>query len=301
MGKKATTKNTVNKKSGNPHTGLQPELNAQTEEIKNENNSQRLIEEGNSEKVAIVISDKLKAGNSLQVTQYIMSKNGKYKMIMQDNGNLVILRIEDNFIIWSTGTGESSAKQVLMTTDGNLVVYTEGELPDQSTEVHMAIPQDQENQTRTISQPEDSANRIGDKIQSRADSLDENKTKQLTEKVVLLAKKVWESDTKGYSGACLQLQYDGTAVITLDSKIIWAQGVKLLPRPAIIELLIDKEYPVSGLILTSWNKFGGKDGVLGKPKGPASTPFSNGETEQLFQYGSIKYSPNIGPSAMLVL
>jgi hypothetical protein len=60
-------------------------------------------------------------GQSLRVGQQLVSSQGKYMLIMQSDGNLVLYRISDMKAIWYTKT--TDGVQAAMQTDGNLVVY----------------------------------------------------------------------------------------------------------------------------------------------------------------------------------
>jgi hypothetical protein len=65
----------------------------------------------------------LKAGQELKAGQSLYSPSGQYELIMQTDGNLVVY--ENGSAIWNTGTeGTGSSNYLIMQTDGNLVVYT---------------------------------------------------------------------------------------------------------------------------------------------------------------------------------
>jgi nucleoid-associated protein YgaU len=67
--------------------------------------------------------DVLRAGESLGVDQKLTSSNGKYTLIMQGDGNLV-LYAESNTPVWATRTQGSGAVRASLQDDGNLVLYT---------------------------------------------------------------------------------------------------------------------------------------------------------------------------------
>jgi nucleoid-associated protein YgaU len=67
--------------------------------------------------------DVLRAGESLGIDQKLTSSNGKYTLIMQGDGNLV-LYTESNTPVWSTKTQGSGAVRASLQDDGNLVLYT---------------------------------------------------------------------------------------------------------------------------------------------------------------------------------
>jgi LysM repeat protein len=67
--------------------------------------------------------DVLRAGESLGIDQKLTSSNGKYNLIMQGDGNLV-LYTESNTPVWSTRTEGKGAIRASLQDDGNLVLYT---------------------------------------------------------------------------------------------------------------------------------------------------------------------------------
>jgi LysM repeat protein len=67
--------------------------------------------------------DVLRAGESLGIDQKLTSSNGKYTLIMQGDGNLV-LYTESNTPVWATRTQGKGAVRASLQDDGNLVLYT---------------------------------------------------------------------------------------------------------------------------------------------------------------------------------
>jgi nucleoid-associated protein YgaU len=67
--------------------------------------------------------DVLRAGESLGIDQKLTSSNGKYILIMQGDGNLV-LYTESNTPVWATRTEGKGAVRASLQDDGNLVLYT---------------------------------------------------------------------------------------------------------------------------------------------------------------------------------
>lgn len=59
-------------------------------------------------------------GSSLQKGDYLQSQNGKYTLIMQTDGSLVIYRVADGKVIYSM---EKRGEFAVMQTDGNFVEY----------------------------------------------------------------------------------------------------------------------------------------------------------------------------------
>ena len=67
--------------------------------------------------------DVLRAGEGLGIDQKLTSSNGKYTLIMQGDGNLV-LYTESNTPVWATRTQGKGAVRASLQDDGNLVLYT---------------------------------------------------------------------------------------------------------------------------------------------------------------------------------
>lgn len=53
----------------------------------------------------------------------LYSSNFCFKLVMQDDGNLVVYRISDNKAFWSSRTSRSCSERVCMQGDGNFVLY----------------------------------------------------------------------------------------------------------------------------------------------------------------------------------
>ena len=65
----------------------------------------------------------LAAGSCLKHNEFLESTNGCFKLILQDDGNLVLYRKNGRLVSWSTGTQRSCTNRVCMQRDGNLVAY----------------------------------------------------------------------------------------------------------------------------------------------------------------------------------
>ncbi|MHA0286092.1 Ig-like domain-containing protein [Mycobacterium sp. C3-094] len=70
------------------------------------------------------IPDHLDAGQWLQPNQYILSHNGRYKLVMQGDGNLVEYDNQTNAALWASGTNGRAGLRAAMQGDGNFVLYT---------------------------------------------------------------------------------------------------------------------------------------------------------------------------------
>merc|ERR1712098_754127 len=81
----------------------------------------------------IKMKDKLFREQHLYPGQQIKSKDGRYFLQYQEDGNLVIYT-EENNPIWSSETGGTSAGSVVHQLDGNIVVYDADNVGVWSTE-----------------------------------------------------------------------------------------------------------------------------------------------------------------------
>ncbi|MCE7993455.1 MAG: lectin [Roseivirga sp.] len=65
--------------------------------------------------------DRLLPGQLLERGKQLKSQNGKYRLILQDDGNLVLYNSEG--YLWATNTAGRAAKECVMQEDGNCVLY----------------------------------------------------------------------------------------------------------------------------------------------------------------------------------
>jgi hypothetical protein len=63
----------------------------------------------------------LQPGQSFQVDAPLYSDDGTYRVVLQNDGNLVLYGPTD--ALWASGTNGQSVSQCIMQTDGNLVIY----------------------------------------------------------------------------------------------------------------------------------------------------------------------------------
>ena len=61
----------------------------------------------------------------LAVKESIRSENGRYELVLQEDGNLVLYR-SGGGVLWSTGTNNQVVNRLVMQDDGNLVLYGPG-------------------------------------------------------------------------------------------------------------------------------------------------------------------------------
>lgn len=67
--------------------------------------------------------DRLTAGQQLNVNDQLMSNNGKVKLVMQGDGNLVLYRTDNNQALWASNTWNTATNHAVMQGDGNFVGY----------------------------------------------------------------------------------------------------------------------------------------------------------------------------------
>jgi len=54
---------------------------------------------------------------------YLSSGDGRYQLILQDDGNLVLYRLSDHKALWASGTNGKAVSKAIMQQDGNFVIY----------------------------------------------------------------------------------------------------------------------------------------------------------------------------------
>ena len=59
----------------------------------------------------------------LMKEDYLLSPDGRHQFILQDDGNLVLYRLQDHHATWASGTNGKAVSKVIMQGDGNLVIY----------------------------------------------------------------------------------------------------------------------------------------------------------------------------------
>jgi len=81
-------------------------------------------------------TDSLYPGDALYPNQYLSSQNGKFILLFQTDGNLVIYTCL-YAVVWASNTNGWPSAVVIMQDDGNLVMYTADGSPIWSTNTHM--------------------------------------------------------------------------------------------------------------------------------------------------------------------
>jgi hypothetical protein len=68
------------------------------------------------------MSDRLLPNSELPKNQPLSSADGRYRLVMQDDGNLVLYE-GGNHAVWATNTSGQAVSRCIMQSDGNLVIY----------------------------------------------------------------------------------------------------------------------------------------------------------------------------------
>lgn len=74
-----------------------------------------------SSSVTQIVSDTLKSDEQLTKGQFLTSNNGRYQLILQEDGNLVLYEVKR--ALWSSRTNGKAVSRCVMQSDGNLVIY----------------------------------------------------------------------------------------------------------------------------------------------------------------------------------
>jgi hypothetical protein len=141
---------------------------------------------------AAPVSNTLNPGESLYKGQFRISRNNRYELVLQEDGNLVFYdKVYDTsgteraVALWASNTDGKAVSRVTMQTDGNLVLYS----PPQQK----CLPR----------QP-------------------------CTDPALPVEAPLWASGTGGNPGARLVIEDEGNAKIYQDSNTIWANGYRIM-------------------------------------------------------------------------
>ena len=66
----------------------------------------------------------LSVNGELRTNQYIASENGRYRLYLQGDGNIVLRDQQSGAALWSTGTHGKGGTRLVMQSDGNFVLYS---------------------------------------------------------------------------------------------------------------------------------------------------------------------------------
>lgn len=69
------------------------------------------------------VGERLTPGMRLRTDDFLLSSDGRFQLIMQGDGNLVLYQLAPRRVLWATNTG-GAGNWAILQTDGNLVVYT---------------------------------------------------------------------------------------------------------------------------------------------------------------------------------
>ncbi|MCQ6275418.1 lectin [Bacillus sp. V3B] len=67
------------------------------------------------------MADRLLSGQTLYPGESLRSANGRYRFILQNDGNLVLY--EGNQALWASNTQGRAVSRAIMQSDGNFVIY----------------------------------------------------------------------------------------------------------------------------------------------------------------------------------
>ena len=68
-------------------------------------------------------AERLSPGGVLLPNNQLLSPNKAYQLLYQPDGNLVLYRVADKFVVWSSNTQGRTPSRLVMQADGNLVMY----------------------------------------------------------------------------------------------------------------------------------------------------------------------------------
>ncbi|XP_074477778.1 B-type lectin plumieribetin-like [Sebastes fasciatus] len=85
----------------------------------------------------IMSKNYLSKNDELRGGDYLMSKNGQWKAIFQDDGNFVLYGLKP---VWDSGTYGTGGFRLNMQADSNLVIYNKSDKPMWDTDTFVPMP-----------------------------------------------------------------------------------------------------------------------------------------------------------------
>ena len=83
--------------------------------------------------VAVTSGSQLRQNQYLPANAALYSSDGRARLIMQSDGNLVLYRVSDGYVIWASDTNGSGATRAYLQYDGNLVLQRADGSPVRAT------------------------------------------------------------------------------------------------------------------------------------------------------------------------
>jgi hypothetical protein len=84
------------------------------------------------------MSDRLNPGEHLFQNQDITSADGRFKLVMQPDGNLVLYQNSNGRPLWASNTFQTDVNRAEMQTDGNFVLYHVNNAPAWASNTNVA-------------------------------------------------------------------------------------------------------------------------------------------------------------------
>jgi hypothetical protein len=81
------------------------------------------------------MTDRLNSGQTLQVGESLVSPNGRFSLVLQQDGNAVLYEQEDS-PVWASGTDGQDVSTAAMQEDGNFVLSTPSGDPVWATDTY---------------------------------------------------------------------------------------------------------------------------------------------------------------------
>lgn len=197
-----------------------------------------VISTGDGPPKPVAPASTLSPGQTLQPGSFLVSADGRYELIMQADGNLVLY--QGSTPLWSSGTAGDDGAALTMQTDGNLVIYQNGVMKwNSQTAGFPGASLQVQNDSNLVMYAD--GHPIWDRDRGWfGDELDQGWTLEPGAfllspdgqyKLIMQAdgnlvqyqngKAIWSSGTAGDPGASLTMQTDGNLVIDQNGVVKW--------------------------------------------------------------------------------